>query len=88
MIDSEETDPSQDFSAKDYIPDVPEARIPNEEEQQQRNRKHRSKQHRPVTVGVDRNLTKIDSKIPQDTLDIEKSKVGDIKVEPGSFNFM
>jgi len=38
--------------------------------------------------GFNRDLSKIDSRIPQDTLVIERSKIGDINAEPGTINFM
>ncbi len=83
MADSEDTDPSKDFSTTDYNPQVPE-----DEEKQQHLHNRQKRQRAPVQIGVNRRLTKIDSRIPQGTLAFEKSKVGDIKVEPGSFQFI
>ncbi|CCH40692.1 Outward-rectifier potassium channel TOK1 [Wickerhamomyces ciferrii] len=47
-----------------------------------------SKTTQPINFGVHRKLTKIDSKIPQNTLMMSKSKIGLLNIEPGSMEFI
>jgi len=87
MLVSSQSDPSMtDFATKEYIPQDNSSRDHDNDNITSRGKILGEKSS--IQFGINRRLTKIDSSIPQDSLIVEKSKIGDINVEPGSFNFM
>lgn len=86
MVDASEPSDANDGSVKDYDPEDSSTANDNKNTEQQQEQKQQERIS-PAKFTFTRNLTKIDSKIPQASLAVEKSKIGDMNIEPGSFSF-
>lgn len=85
MVDGSEINSPNDNTVKDYEPE--DSSTANDVANNNSNNNNKQGNPGPVKFTFTRNLTKIDSKIPQASLVVEKSKIGDMNIEPGSFSF-